>query len=73
LIKEILKLFWRAGVKEIKPPMRQIMTEDEFSKKTLIGEDEEYQDMSKMVDDFGKAQKQEDIDSIYNTLKNNNK
>ena len=53
--------------------MRQIMTEDEFSKKTLIGEDEEYQDMSKMVDDFGKAQKLEDIDSIYETLKNNNK
>ena len=72
MIKEFLKIFWRAGVKEIKPPMRQVMTQDEFSKKNLIGEEEEYQDMNTLIDDFGKVQEQEDIYSIYNKLPTNN-
>ena len=52
--------------------MRQVMTQDEFSKKNLIGEEEEYQDMNTLIDDFGKVQEQEDIDSIYNKLTKNN-
>ena len=38
MIKKLLNLIWRGGVEEIKPPMRQVMSEDEFSKKSLISE-----------------------------------
>ena len=68
MIKRVLKLFWRGGVEESKPPLRQVLVEDEFSKKSLIGEDEEYKDMSDLVENFGEEQKQEEIDSIFNTL-----
>ena len=49
MIKKLLKLFWRAGVDEIKPPMRQLMTEDEFSKNSLISDEGDYDDMSQPV------------------------
>tara|TARA_B100001079_G_scaffold230943_1_gene210359 strand:- start:717 stop:938 length:222 start_codon:yes stop_codon:yes gene_type:complete len=68
VIKRFLKLFWRGGVEESKPPFRQVLVEDEFSKKSLIGEDEEYKDMSDLVENFGEEQKQEEIDTIFNTL-----
>ena len=42
MIKKLLRLFWRAGVEEIKPPMRQLMSEDVFSKRSLIGDEVEY-------------------------------
>ena len=51
MIKKLLKLFWRAGVDEVKPPMRQLMTEDEFSKRSLIGDEGDYDDM--LVDENG--------------------
>ena len=50
MIKKLLKLFWRAGVDEIKPPMRQLMTEDEFSKNSLISDEGDYDDMSQLID-----------------------
>ena len=57
MIKRLLRLFWRGGVEEIKPPLRQLHIEDEFSKKDLIGEEDQYKDMSEMVEEFGKDQK----------------
>ena len=70
MIKRLLRLFWRGGVEEIKPPFRQLHIEDEFSKKDLIGDEDQYKDMSSMVDEFAKDQKQEDIDSVFENLKN---
>ena len=71
MIKKLLKLFWRAGVEEIKPPMRQLMSEDEFSKRSLIGDEQEYDDMSQLIDEFGENLEEEEVDSVFNTLKEN--
>ena len=71
MIKKLLKLFWRAGVEEIKPPMRHLMSEDEFSKKSLIGDEQEYDDMSQLIDEFGENLEEEEVDSVFNTLKDN--
>ena len=70
MIKRLLRLFWRGGVEEINHPLRQPHIEDEFSKKDLIGDEDQYKDMSSMVDEFAKDQKQEDIDSVFENLKN---
>ena len=70
MIKKLLKLFWRAGVEEIKTPMRQPMTEDEFSKRSLTGDEQEYDDMSQLIDEFGENL-EEEVDSVFNTLKEN--
>ena len=71
MIKKLLKLFWRAGVDEIKPPMRQLMTEDEFSKNSLIGDEEEYDDMSQLINEFGEGLEGEEVDSVFDNLKKN--
>ena len=71
MIKKLLKLFWRAGVDEVKPPMRQLMTEDEFSKRSLIGDEQEYDDMSQLIDEFGESLEEEEVDSVFNNLKGN--
>jgi len=71
VIKKLLKLFWRAGVDEIKPPMRQLMTEDEFSKNSLIGDEEEYDDMSQLINEFGEGLEEEEVDSVFDNLKKN--
>ena len=71
MIKKLLKLFWRAGVDEVKPPMRQLMTEDEFSKRSLIGDEEEYDDMSQLINEFGEGLEEEEVDSVFNNLKKN--
>ena len=71
MIKKLLKLFWRAGVDEIKPPMRQLMTEDEFSKNSLIGDEEEYDDMSQLINEFGEGLEEEEVDSVFDNLKEN--
>ena len=70
MIKKLLKLFWRAGVEEIKTPMHQLMTEDEFSKRSLIGDEEEYDDMSKLINEFGESL-EEEVDSVFDNLKKN--
>ena len=70
MIKKLLKLFWRAGVEEIKPPMRQLMSEDEFSKRSLIGDEEEYDDMSQLINEFGEGL-EEEVDSVFDNLKKN--
>ena len=71
MIKKLLKLFWRAGVEEIKPPMRQLMSEDEFSKRSLIGDEEEYDDMSQLINEFGEGLEEEEVDSVFDKLKEN--
>ena len=71
MIKKLLKLFWRAGVEEIKPPMRQLMSEDEFSKRSLLGDKGDYDDMSQLIDDFGKNLEEEEVDSVFDNLKEN--
>ena len=71
MIKKFLKLFWRAGVEEIKLPMRQLMSEDEFSKRSLIGDEQEYDDMSQLIDEFGENLEEEEVDSVFNNLKEN--
>ena len=71
MIKKLLKLFWRAGVEEIKPPMRQLMIEDEFSKNSLISDEGDYDDMSQLIDDFGKNLEEEEVDSVFDNLKEN--
>ncbi len=71
MIKKLLKLFWRAGVDEIKPPMRQLMTEDEFSKNSLISDEGDYDDMSQLIDKFGKSLEEEEVDSVFDKLKEN--
>ena len=69
MIKKLLKLFWRAGVEEIKPPMRQLMSEDEFSKRSLIGDEVEYDDMSQLINEFGEGLEEEEVDSVFDNLK----
>ena len=71
MIKKLLKLFWRAGVEEIKPPMRQLMIEDEFSKNSLIGDEEEYDDMSQLINEFGNSLEEEEVNSVFNNLQKN--
>lgn len=71
MIKKLLKLFWRAGVDEVKPPMRQLMTEDEFSKRSLIGDEGDYDDMSQLIDEFGESLEEEEVNSVFDNLKEN--
>ena len=71
MIKKLLKLFWRAGVEEIKPSMRQLMSEDELSKRSLIEDEQEYDDMSQLIDEFGESLEEEEVDSVFNNLKGN--
>ena len=71
MIKKLLKLFWRAGVDEVKPPMRQLMTEDEFSKRSLIGDEGDYDDMSELIDEFGESLEEEEVNSVFDNLKVN--
>ena len=71
MIKKLLKLFWRAGVDEVKPPMRQLMTEDEFSKRSLIGDEADYDDMSQLVNEFGESLEEEEVNSVFDNLKEN--
>ena len=71
MIKKLLKLFWRAGVDEVKPPMRQLMTEDEFSKRSLIGDERDYDDMSELIDEFGESLDEEEVNSVFDNLKEN--
>ena len=71
MIKKLLKLFWRAGVDEVKPPMRQLMTEDEFSKRSLISDERDYDDMSQLVDEFGESLEEEEVNSVFDNLKEN--
>ena len=71
MIKKLLKLFWRAGVEEIKPPMRQLMSEDEFSKRSLIGDEGDYDDMSELIDEFGESLEEEEVNSVFDNLKEN--
>lgn len=71
MIKKLLKLFWRAGVDEVRPPMRQLMTEDEFSKRSLIGDEADYDDMSQLVDEFGESLEEEEVNSVFDNLKEN--
>ena len=71
MIKKLLKLFWRAGVDEVKPPMRQLMTEDEFSKRSLIGDEGDYDDMSELMDEFGESLEEEEVNSVFDNLKEN--
>ena len=71
MIKKLLKLFWRAGVEEIKPPMRHLMSEDEFSKRSLIEDEQEYDDMSQLIEEFGESLEEEEVDSVFNNLKGN--
>ena len=71
MIKKLLKLFWRAGVEEIKPPMRQLMSEDEFSKRSLKGDEEEYDDMSQLIYEFGEGLEEKEVDLVFDNLKEN--
>ena len=71
MIKKLLKLFWRAGVDEVRPPMRQLMTEDEFSKRSLIGDEADYDDMSQLIDEFGESLEEEEVNSVFDNLKEN--
>ena len=64
-------MFWRAGVDEVKPPMRQLMTEDEFSKRSLIGDEGDYDDMSELIDEFGESLEEEEVNSVFDNLKEN--
>ena len=71
MIKKLLKLFWRAGVEEIKPPKRQLMSEDEFSKRSLIGDEDEYDDMSQLINEFGEGLEEKEVDLVFDNLKEN--
>ena len=71
MIKKLLKLFWRAGVEEIKPPMRHLMSEDEFSKRSLIGDEGDYDDMSQLINEFGESLEEEEVDLVFDNLKEN--
>ena len=71
MIKKLLKLFWRAGVDEVKPPMRQRMSDDEFSKRSLRGDKGNYDDMSQLINEFGESLKEKEVDSVFDNLKEN--
>ena len=63
-----MNLIWRGGVQEFKEPKHQLMTEDEFSKKSLIGEEEEYNDMSNLIEQFGENQEFEEVNEVFESL-----
>ena len=63
-----MNLIWRAGVQEFKEPKHQLMSEDEFSKKSLIGEEEEYDDMSNLIEHFGEIQELEEVNEVFESL-----
>ena len=44
------------------------MSEDEFSKKSLIGEEEEYDDMFNLIEQFGENQELEEVDDVFESL-----
>ena len=51
--------------------MRQLMIEDEFSKNSLIGDEEEYDDMSQLINEFGNSLEEEEVNSVFNNLQKN--
>ena len=68
MLKKLMNLIWRAGVQEFKEPKHQLMTEDEFSKKSFIGEEEEYDDMSNLIEQFGENQEFEEVNEVFESL-----
>lgn len=68
MLKKLMNLIWRGGVQEFKEPKRQLMSEDEFSKKSLIGEEEEYNDMSNLIEQFGENQEFEEVNEVFESL-----
>ncbi|MEC8798059.1 MAG: hypothetical protein VXW86_00655 [Pseudomonadota bacterium] len=68
MLKKLVNLIWRGGVQELKEPKHQLMTEDEFSKKSLIGEEEEYNDMSNLIEQFGENQEFEEVNEVFESL-----
>jgi len=68
VLKKLVNLIWRGGVQEFKEPKHQLMTEDEFSKKSLIGEEEEYNDMSNLIEQFGENQEFEEVNEVFESL-----
>ena len=68
MLKKLVNLIWRGGVQEFKEPKHQLMTEDEFSKKSLIAGEEEYDDMSDLIEQFGENQELEEVDDVFESL-----
>ena len=68
MLKKLVNLIWRGGVQEFKEPKHQLMTEDEFSKKSLIGEEEDYDDMSNLIEQFGENQEFEEVNEVFESL-----
>ena len=68
MLNKLVNLIWRGGVQEFKEPKHQLMTEDEFSKKSLIGEEEEYNDMSNLIEQFGENQEFEEVNEVFESL-----
>ena len=68
MLKKLVNLIWRGGVQEFKELKHQLMTEDEFSKKSLIGEEEEYDDMFNLIEQFGENQELEEVDDVFEIL-----
>ena len=68
MLKKLVNLIWRGGVQEFKEPKHQLMTEDEFSKKSLIGEEDEYNDMSDLIEQFGENQEFEEVNEVFESL-----
>ena len=68
MLKKLVNLIWRGGVQEFKEPKHQLMTEDKFSKKSLIGEEEEYNDMSNLIEQFGENQEFEEVNEVFESL-----
>ncbi len=68
MLKKLVNLIWRGGVQEFKEPKHQLMNEDEFSKKSLIGEEEEYNDMSNLIEQFGENQEFEEVNEVFESL-----
>ena len=68
MLKKLVNLIWRGGIQEFKEPKRQLMSEDEFSKKSLIGEEEEYNDMSNLIEQFGENQEFEEVNEVFESL-----
>ena len=68
MLKKLVNLIWRGGVQEFKEPKRPLMSEDEFSKKSLIGEEEEYDDMFNLIEQFGENQELEEVDDVFESL-----
>ena len=68
MLKKLVNLIWRGGVQEFKEPKHQLMSEDEFSKKSFIGEEEEYDDMSNLIEQFGENQEFEEVNEVFESL-----